>query len=56
MQLAVKEWRVGFAVAGREVCVLQVDSGFRASQLAAGAGDDALRPHREFLEHWPRRS
>ncbi len=52
MQLAVKEWRVRFAVSGREVSVLSVDSGFRASQLT---GDTpALRPHREFLSRWPR--
>jgi tRNA (adenine37-N6)-methyltransferase len=56
MQLAVKEWRVRFAVAGREVCVFQVDSGFRASQLAAGADDEALRAHREFLAQWPRQA
>jgi tRNA (adenine37-N6)-methyltransferase len=54
MQLAVKEWRVRFAVTGREVSVLGVDSGFRSSQLAAAEGD-ALRPHQEFLARWPRR-
>jgi tRNA (adenine37-N6)-methyltransferase len=55
MQLAVKEWRVRFTVAGRDVCVLEVDSGFRAAQLAAAARDDSLGSHREFLGLWPRR-
>ncbi len=54
MQLAVKEWRVRFAVTGREVSVLGVDSGFRPAQLAAAEGD-VLRPHQEFLARWPRR-
>jgi tRNA-Thr(GGU) m(6)t(6)A37 methyltransferase TsaA len=56
LQLAVKEWRVRFSVSGREVSILEVDSGFRASQLAAGADDPALQPHRQFLARWPRRS
>src|SRR3984957_15633740 len=53
LQLAVKEWRVRFTVAGRDVSVLKIDSGFRASQLARGT-DEALRLHREFLAVWPR--
>ena len=56
MQLAVKEWRVRFSVSGRAVSVLEVDSGFRAAQLAAGLGDPALQAHRQFLTRWPRRS
>ncbi len=55
LQLAVKEWRVRFRVDGGEVSVLEVDSGFRASQLAAGAVAPALQPHRQFLARWPRR-
>lgn len=55
LQLAVKEWRVRFTVAGRAVSVLEVDSGFRPSQLAARADAEPLRPHREFLARWPRR-
>jgi hypothetical protein len=51
LQLSIKEWRVRFAVAGREVSVTRIDSGFRASQLA---GDESLRLHREFLLAWPR--
>jgi tRNA-Thr(GGU) m(6)t(6)A37 methyltransferase TsaA len=54
MQLSVKEWRVRFAVEGRDVRVIEIYSGFRASQLAAGEGDESLRPHREFVAKWPR--
>lgn len=54
MQLAVKEWRVRFAVVECEVRVIEIYSGFRASQLAAGGNDESLRPHREFLAIWPR--
>jgi tRNA-Thr(GGU) m(6)t(6)A37 methyltransferase TsaA len=54
MQLAVKEWRVRFVVVGRDVRVVEIYSGFRASQLAAGGEDDTLRVHREFLAIWPR--
>jgi tRNA-Thr(GGU) m(6)t(6)A37 methyltransferase TsaA len=50
MQLAVKEWRVRFAVAGRNVRVIGIDSGFRPSQLA----DPLFRVHRDFLDRWPR--
>jgi tRNA (adenine37-N6)-methyltransferase len=55
LQLSVKEWRVMFTVTERAVCVVQVDSGFRASQLAARGDDPTLRLHREFLAHWPRK-
>jgi tRNA-Thr(GGU) m(6)t(6)A37 methyltransferase TsaA len=54
MQLAVKEWRVRFVVVGRDVRVMEIYSGFRASQLAAGGGDETLRVHREFVAIWPR--
>lgn len=53
MQLAVKEWRVRFCVAGRTVQVTEIHSGFRASQLAADNGDDSLQPHRQFVATWP---
>jgi tRNA-Thr(GGU) m(6)t(6)A37 methyltransferase TsaA len=54
MQLSVKEWRVRFTVAEREVRVIEIYSGFRTSQLAAGNADESVRPHREFLAIWPR--
>ncbi len=54
MQLSVKEWRVRFAVVERDVRVIEIYSGFRASQLAAGADEEFLRPHHEFLTIWPR--
>jgi hypothetical protein len=54
MQLSVKEWRVRFAVEGRDLQVIEITSGFRAAQLAAGEGDESLRPHREFDAIWPR--
>jgi tRNA-Thr(GGU) m(6)t(6)A37 methyltransferase TsaA len=54
MQLSVKEWRVRFTVVERDVRVIEIYSGFRASQLAAGGADESLRPHREFLAKWPR--
>jgi tRNA-Thr(GGU) m(6)t(6)A37 methyltransferase TsaA len=52
MQLAVKEWRVRFSVAGREVRVTAIASGFRESQLASESDDEMLRAHREFRERW----
>jgi tRNA-Thr(GGU) m(6)t(6)A37 methyltransferase TsaA len=54
MQLSVKEWRVGFTVVERDVRVISICSGFRASQLDAGGADESLRPHREFVAIWPR--
>jgi hypothetical protein len=54
MQLSVKEWRVRFTVVERDVRVIEINSGYRDSQLAAGADDESLRPHREFLAVWPR--
>jgi hypothetical protein len=54
MQLSVKEWRVRFAVVERDVRVIEIYSGFRASQLAAGGGDETLRLHCEFVTIWPR--
>jgi tRNA-Thr(GGU) m(6)t(6)A37 methyltransferase TsaA len=54
MQLSVKEWRVRFTVVERHVHVIEIYSGFRASQLAADGADESRRPHREFLAMWPR--
>jgi tRNA-Thr(GGU) m(6)t(6)A37 methyltransferase TsaA len=54
MQLSVKEWRVRFTVSARHVRVLEVYSGFRASQLAERGADEARRCHRDFLARWPR--
>ena len=53
MQLAVKEWRVQFNVAERNVRVHEISSGFRASQLAPGDPDPVLGPHRAFTMIWP---
>lgn len=54
MQLSVKEWRVRFTAVERDVRVLEINSGFRDSQLAAGSNDESHRLHREFLAMWPR--
>jgi tRNA-Thr(GGU) m(6)t(6)A37 methyltransferase TsaA len=55
MQLSVKEWRVRFIVAARHVRVVEICSGFRASQLVEAGADETLRCHREFVARWPRR-
>jgi tRNA-Thr(GGU) m(6)t(6)A37 methyltransferase TsaA len=54
MQLSVKEWRVRFITVGRDVRVIEINSGYRDSQLAASADDESHRLHREFLAVWPR--
>jgi tRNA-Thr(GGU) m(6)t(6)A37 methyltransferase TsaA len=54
MQLSVKEWRVRFTAVERDVRVLEINSGFRDSQLAASSNDESHRLHREFLAIWPR--
>jgi tRNA-Thr(GGU) m(6)t(6)A37 methyltransferase TsaA len=54
MQLSVKEWRVRFSVVERDVRVIEITSGYRASQLASGGADESQRPHREFIAKWPR--
>jgi tRNA-Thr(GGU) m(6)t(6)A37 methyltransferase TsaA len=54
MQLSVKEWRVRFTVVDRDVRVIDINSGFRDSQLAADNGDESQRLHREFLAMWSR--
>jgi tRNA-Thr(GGU) m(6)t(6)A37 methyltransferase TsaA len=55
-QLAVKEWRVLFVVIERDVHVMEIYSGFKASQLASDSGDEMLRWHREFRRRWTRES
>ncbi|MEP7244825.1 MAG: tRNA (N6-threonylcarbamoyladenosine(37)-N6)-methyltransferase TrmO [Gammaproteobacteria bacterium] len=52
MQLSVKEWRVRFTVAGRDVRVIELRSGFRASQLTASDADESMLAHRDFLTKW----
>jgi tRNA-Thr(GGU) m(6)t(6)A37 methyltransferase TsaA len=52
MQLSVKEWRVRFTVVERDVRVIEIYSGFRASQLAAGGTNESHRQHLEFLALW----
>jgi len=54
LQLAVKEWRVRFRVVERHVRVMEIFSGFRASQLAEASADDVRRCHREFVARWHR--
>ncbi|MCC7258639.1 MAG: tRNA (N6-threonylcarbamoyladenosine(37)-N6)-methyltransferase TrmO [Gammaproteobacteria bacterium] len=53
LRLAVQDWRVRFVVAGREVRVLAVESGYRPAQLAAEPLAGALQAHREFRARWP---
>jgi tRNA-Thr(GGU) m(6)t(6)A37 methyltransferase TsaA len=53
--LAVKDWRARFAVSGRDVRVLRVATGYRASQLAAGSADlpgGVLEAHRAFTARY----
>lgn len=47
-RLAVREWRVRFSVAGRQVKVEEIGSGFRAAQLAS-PGDEIIEAHRAFV-------
>ena len=51
LHLAVQDWRVQFSVAGNEVLVLRLASGYRKSQLAEGAPDAtaAIALHRAFV-------
>src|SRR5277367_1622688 len=41
MQLSVKEWRVRFTAVERDIRVLEINSGFRDSQLAASGNDES---------------
>ncbi|MGB6451000.1 MAG: tRNA (N6-threonylcarbamoyladenosine(37)-N6)-methyltransferase TrmO [Steroidobacteraceae bacterium] len=56
MRLAVKEWRVRFTVADRDIRVIAISSGFRTSELATGGADEPLKSHREFVATWPHES
>jgi hypothetical protein len=55
LHLAVKEWRIRCEVQGREIRVLDVTTGFRASQLARleQDGEGCLAAHRAFVARWP---
>ena len=52
-RLSVKEWRVRFLVTGRQVRVVEIQSGYRASQLKSGAAIEPIRAHCEFVLLWP---
>ncbi len=54
MQLAVKEWRVRFTVAGRDVRVQEIYSGFQSAQLSSSNVEATRLAHREFNARWPR--
>ncbi|MCU0975983.1 MAG: tRNA (N6-threonylcarbamoyladenosine(37)-N6)-methyltransferase TrmO [Steroidobacteraceae bacterium] len=51
-RLAIRDWRMRFAVDGRELRVLEVRSGYRAARLAT-AEDPGIDAHREFINRWP---
>jgi hypothetical protein len=46
MRLSIKEWRADFSVAGREILVTAIESGYRPRQLAT---DETLSLHRAFV-------
>jgi len=48
MRLALKEWRVDFAVAGRRIDVQRIRTGYRAKELATSA-ESGLEVHRDFV-------
>ena len=50
-RLALKEWRVAFAVDGRRIVVRELASGYRAHELAS---DARLAVHREFAGRFDR--
>lgn len=51
-RLAIKDWRIRFTVTDRDVRVLEIASGYRASQLASGSEGEPLATHREFCRNW----
>jgi tRNA-Thr(GGU) m(6)t(6)A37 methyltransferase TsaA len=55
LRLAVQDWRVRFGVEGRDVLVMNIQSGYKASQLADGVSDPTgtLALHRTFRAAWP---
>jgi mRNA-degrading endonuclease RelE of RelBE toxin-antitoxin system len=50
-RLAVKDWRVDFAVEGATIHVLSISTGYRASELASSP-EPAVALHRAFAEHF----
>jgi tRNA-Thr(GGU) m(6)t(6)A37 methyltransferase TsaA len=50
-RLAVKDWRVDFAVEGTTIHVASITTGYRASELASSA-DPAVALHRAFVERF----
>jgi tRNA-Thr(GGU) m(6)t(6)A37 methyltransferase TsaA len=54
-RLAVREWRVEFAVVAREVRITEIQSGYRPRQLASEATVEPIRTHREFTSKWGNR-
>ncbi len=52
-RLSIKDWRIRFSLADREILVLEVLSGYRNAQLAAGAAAEPIRAHSEFVGLWP---
>jgi tRNA (adenine37-N6)-methyltransferase len=52
MRLALKEWRIDFGVEGRRIVVKKVVTGYRAKDLANGAGLDV---HRAFVATFEKR-
>ncbi|MCC7330916.1 MAG: tRNA (N6-threonylcarbamoyladenosine(37)-N6)-methyltransferase TrmO [Gammaproteobacteria bacterium] len=51
--LAVREWRVRFAVEGRAVRVSAIGSGFRPARLAETGAGATPEAHREYRARWP---
>lgn len=52
LYMGVKEWRVRFSVAERRICVDEIESGVRDSQIAAAGDDPAYLVHRDFKRDW----
>jgi tRNA (adenine37-N6)-methyltransferase len=52
LQLSVKDWRIDFAVAERNVTVRRLRSGYRQAQLQATGEEGAPDLHREFTARW----
>jgi tRNA-Thr(GGU) m(6)t(6)A37 methyltransferase TsaA len=47
MRIAFKDWRADFAVSGRRITVLRIQSGYRPQELALG--EPSLECHRAFF-------
>jgi len=52
LRLALKDWRVWFAVEGSSVTVQSISSGYRPKELLAVEGG-APSAHRQFAARWP---